>query len=202
MRYLSSVRVAVVVSVFKRSEERPKKSQISGFSLIELLVVVAIIGVLAVAGVVAYTLYLDSVKEEAVKQGRQQVEKAISEHRVVVEGDLSGQSWMDAETRGSCRGYVEALVLELNETFDNVQDPADKDPFFTVDPDGNEKEILPGKTLIFCADESKPISQTRVVTCSNTGRESERTTGSWSSLSLSDPISDPIPDGVCPHPGS
>lgn len=49
----------------------------SGFSLIELLVVVAIIGILSSIGVVSYTKYLDGVKTDAQKLNAQTLAKAL-----------------------------------------------------------------------------------------------------------------------------
>ena len=46
-----------------------------GFSLIELLVVVAIIGILAAVGIVAYSGYTQSAKINAAKSNHQSVVK-------------------------------------------------------------------------------------------------------------------------------
>lgn len=54
--------------------QTPKQS---GFSLIELLVVVAIIGILASVGVVSYTKYLDGVKADTQKLNAQTLAQAL-----------------------------------------------------------------------------------------------------------------------------
>ena len=60
----------------------------NGFSLVELLVVVAIIGVLAGVGIVGYDTYVDSTRTKVLEQNYTTISKYMETETIIVQNDL------------------------------------------------------------------------------------------------------------------
>lgn len=100
-----------------------------GFSLVELLIVVAIIGILGAVGVVGYQGYIDSTKEEVTLDNAQTVDRAFSHDVIVIDNEITdGRTALATDQNNiisranDCIEYVAAAVGSLNSTHKNAYD--------------------------------------------------------------------------------
>ena len=88
----------------------------TGFSLIELLTVVAIIGILAFVGTIGYQGYLHATQDEATKANQTAVARAINlDNLLIVEGG-GGPSDINkgVTTATSCGSQISIILNEMN----------------------------------------------------------------------------------------
>ena len=135
----------------------------TGFSLTELLVVVAIIGVLSAAGIVTYTFYTDGVKQDLKQNELRDLASAIFKDVNAVNMNLSGLSDASVQLQrsGLCLDHAIAAVRGANTLYKNDLNAANATAIYGPSLGNNPPRL--GEMMIYCSNPEKPISQTNLL---------------------------------------
>jgi len=140
-----------------------------GFSLIELLVVVAIISVLASIGLVGYQTYIDTSRDEVTLSDFRSLEDMLNTDKISIDNDMSGtSSKSEGMTQTSlCEDWRDLVITTLNaekeSSFGGVL-AVDGNNCGTNDNqsscgDNNTKTWKRGQIMLYCADECQAVGE-------------------------------------------
>lgn len=154
-----------------------------GFSLIELLVVVAIMGIISTVGLVAYQLYIDNTKDEVALDTGNFINRTLNQDVISLENNLRARSELASNLtlEGSkCFEMVNQLVTTINDEKDSPFNP-DKGALCDGIEAASDNTISSftlqrGRTLVYCDgvdDSAHSVSlennlNLRTCTCSET----------------------------------
>lgn len=169
---------------------RVKRGLKTGFSLIELLVVVAIIGILAAVGIAAYQVYISTTRDAVTINSQDFVQRAIDidvtalQNSVNVRSDFAQNFPADA----FCSQYLNRVVDEINTNEEKTNDFTNTallcdgnglmndqitNPSNTNFGNSDNVSIPRGNIMVACQDPNARVNSTGFgfYTCSCSGRD-------------------------------
>jgi prepilin-type N-terminal cleavage/methylation domain-containing protein len=146
-----------------------------GFSLIELLVVVAIVALLAAAGILAYSKYLDGARVDTVNNSVKSIGLALDNDLVAISNNLSGKSDLlkglnpATPDQPTCQEAAKTIVTNLLVSTQNTFNKSNLSAYYGNDVrDDLPKSKYQGAVLISCTDPNallKNTSSYRIYEC-------------------------------------
>lgn len=140
-----------------------------GFSLIELLVVVAIISILASIGLVGYQTYIDTSRDEVTLSDFRALEDMLNTDKISIDNAMSGTSAksLGMTQSSSCENWRDLVITKLNSEKESSFGGAiavDGNNCGSNDNqsscgDNNTKKWKRGQIMLYCADECKTVGE-------------------------------------------
>ena len=170
----------------------------SGFSLVELLVTIVIIGILAAAGIFAYQAYISTSRDAVTSNRLDTIDRTITQDLLSIKNNLNARSALATTGAGAdiapssiCEEYRDAIIREMN-TPTGANDKEQNNPFTGLDVacDGNavshyadntslvqpwneQFTVERGTTIVYCQNPGETITSPGfgLLTCACTGPE-------------------------------